>query len=99
MVEEEDTRLTHPHKHIKTTTANRATLPEINLGTSKTALLQPKLGRKSYTESGRRRGKAIWLNLHPLAGDTEETGITLSWGSFLGSEGFEPHIRHPTPGI
>lgn len=65
MAEEEDTRLTYPHKHIKTTTANRATLPEINLGTSKTALLQPKLGRKSYTESGRRRGKVIWLNLHP----------------------------------
>ena len=43
--------------------------------------------------------EAIRSETVPLGGDIEEKEILWTWGSSLGSEGFEPHIGHISPGV
>lgn len=43
IVKQEDAGLISPHKHVKITITSRVTLAEISLGTSRTALLPPRL--------------------------------------------------------
>lgn len=43
MAEQEDSEITSPHESITATTTNRTTLAEINLKTTRTALLQARL--------------------------------------------------------
>lgn len=59
MAEQEDSEITSPHENITATTTNRTTLAEINLKTTRTALLQARLQRKIHSESGRKGGEVI----------------------------------------
>lgn len=38
------------------------------------------------------------MGLTPLPGDADRDGVSWAWGSPLGREGLEPHVRHPNPG-
>lgn len=63
MGDKENTGLTSPHRHIKITTTYGATPAEIDLGASRTALLQSRLQRKIHT--GKREEKRSGQDLHP----------------------------------
>ena len=39
------------------------------------------------------------VRIYTLSRDTGEEGTSQAQGSFLGSEGFQAHIGHPSPGI
>lgn len=52
----------------------RETFTEIDLRTSRTAVLQPRPLSKSHTEYGWKGGEALWSGPMPIAGNTEEKG-------------------------
>lgn len=83
MVEEENAMLTSPQQHIKITTIQGTTLTEIDLKTSRIAILQTRQQRKIHMESG--RGSRDWTQLGTtfLAGDPEEEGENITGSGVL----------------
>ena len=74
-----DSALISHQKHIKTTTTCRVTLAEIDLGTRRAALLQPKK-RQIHMESSRKGGKVTQLGhngKHRRCRDIRGLGILL----------------------
>ena len=85
-----DSGLISHKKYTKTATTCRVALAEIDLGTKRVALLQPKK-RQIHMESGRKGGKGTHWGTQKMKG-YQRTGIP-PWGVRCSSH-FSPGVQH-----